>query len=57
MKYIYIIAQTIVILKMLYVDHRKVTDKYYEEIEYWEKEKLEMKKMADNELQKKVDLG
>ncbi len=32
-------------------------DKYYEEIEYLqEKEKLDIKKMADDELQKKVDL-
>ena len=38
---------------MLYVGlPEKFFDKYYEEIEYCRKKKLEMKKMADDELQK-----
>ena len=59
MKYIYIISPDHSDFEKCYMlDYQKsYFDKYYEEIEYLqEKEKLEMKKMADNELQKKVDL-
>ena len=59
MKYIYIISPDHSDFEKCYMlDYQKsYFDKYYEEIEYLqEKEKLDMKKMADDELQKKVDL-